>query len=194
MSEQPETAAPAAGEYIFTPEQLAAARDQLLAQGELDPAESGGGPPVGPGELGAQALADGAEAAEADPGAMLRAIQALQAQVDALNAEKRATSAPPLVTYAQAVKDHLAAKQAAHPVIDADPDHSFAPAVELAGQLVDAAKQAGEPGGDTGPVTSKLAEVETWIKQHAKRFPQLDYSYLGDLALEVAGTVAKLAA
>lgn len=186
----------------FTPEELAQARAQLEAQGEdLSAAQ---GPPVDPASLGTHAVAAGAEAAQVDPNELLRAIRGLQAQVDALQAEKRQANAPEVVRYAQALHDHLAVKAAAHPVIQGDADYSWGqvPNAQGAGGrgvLADTAALVGDAeaaadSGKVGHLGDDIGKVETWVKAHARRFPQIDYSYVLDLAAEAAGAVARLAA
>lgn len=192
MSEQPiEQAAPdTAGGRQFTDDELAEARRQLEAQGQLAPAA---GPEASGAELGMQALAAGAQAGEVDAAGLLREIRALQSQVDTLNRERHLAQAPEVVRYAEALRDHLAAKQAAHPHINADPDHSFRPVLAIAGKVVTAAGEAadsGRPGGIAGDVQ----QIERWVAAHARRFPHLDYSYIAELAGEVGGAAARLAA
>lgn len=192
-----EIPAEAAGGRQFTAEELAAARDQLIAQGDLAPAGAVGAAALpDSAALGFQALADGAEAANPDVGEMLATIRMMHERISQLEAAKGLDTAPAVVRYAVALFDHLSAKAAAHPVINADLDHGYAPALKLAGAARDAAAKAAETPtaaavADTG---SKVAELERWIVAHARRFPQVDYSYLIDLAAEAAGAVAKLAA
>lgn len=195
-------AAPADAPREFTAEELAQARAQLLAQGE-DLAEAQG-PPVDPASLGTHAVAAGAEAASVDPNELLSSIRALQAQVAALEAEKRQANAPDVVKFTQALHDHLAGKAAAHPHTQADPDHSWGQAPDAQGAngrgvladtaaLVADAAQAAE-SGKVGNLGERVGKVEAWVKAHAKRFPHIDYSYVLDLAAEAAGAVARLAA
>lgn len=186
----------------FTPEELAQARAQLLAQGE--DLSSAQGPPVDPASLGTHAVAAGAEAAQVDPQELLAAIRGLQAQVDALNAEKRQANAPDVVKYTQALHDHLAGKAAANPVLQSNPDHSWGQAPDAQGAnargiLADTAAivadaQAAADSGKVGHLAEDVGKVESWVKAHARRFPHLDYSYILDLTAEAAGAVAKLAA
>lgn len=186
----------------FTPEELAQARAQLLAQGEdLSNAQ---GPPVDPESLGAHAVGAGAEAAAVDPNELLAAIRGLQSKVDALEAEKRQANAPDVVKYTQALHDHLAGKAAAHPVIQANPDHSWGQAPDAQGanargvlastHALVADAQGAADSGKVGHLAEDVGKVEDWVKRHARRFPQIDYSYILDLAAEAAGAVAKLAA
>lgn len=187
MSEQPFDA-PADAPREFTPGELAAAREQLRAQGEL-----GTGSPGDPAAIGMQALAAGAQADEVDAASMLESIRAMQARIDALEREKRLATAPDVVKYSAALHDHLAAKAAAHPVINADADYSFGPVLEKAAALAESAGKAAETG-HPGSLKADAEEIGAWIAKHARRFPHLDYSYIGDLAAEAAGAVARLAA
>lgn len=189
----------------FTPEELEAARVQLTAQGaDLGPAGGASDVAESGAALGMHALAAGAEAAEVDTAAMLRAIKALQSQVASLEAEKRLTSAPQVVRYAQALHDHLAVKAAQHPTVQADPDHTYGQAphedgqggrgvLGATGRLVAAAEAAAETG-NPGTITTDAGKVATWVQRHARRFPHIDYGYVLELAEDVAGAAAKLAA
>jgi hypothetical protein len=192
--------APAPAPRQFTAEELDAARAQLAAQGEdLAPASTASSE-----DLGLSAVAAGAEAQSVDAGELLAAIRGLQAKVDALEADKRAANAPDVVKYAQALSDHLAAKSAAHPVIQADADHTWGQlpnaqghggsgVLGAVGKLTadaEAAAESGKPGG----LAAEVGKVENWVKAHARRFPHIDYSYVLDLAAEAAGAAAKLAA
>lgn len=196
------TDAPATAPREFTPDELAEARRQLVAQG----ADLGPGPEVAESgaALGMQAMAAGAQASEVDADAMLAAIRSLQAQVAALEREKKLAQAPEVVKYAQALFDHLAVKAAQHPTVQADPDHTYgkAPNAEghggqgllgAAGAIVTAAEAAADTG-QPGTLAADVGKVETWVKRHARRFPHIDYSYILDLAEETAGAVLKLAA
>lgn len=192
MSEQPaETtgAAAPAGPRQFTPEELEEARQQLMAQGELSQAE----PAQDQAALGMQALADGAQATEVDPGDMLAMIKSLQAKVAGLEAEKRLASAPDVVRLTTAVRDHLAAKAAAHPQIQLDPDHTWKPVLDQAGQLVHDAEAAAD-AGHPGSLGDDIGKVASWVTRHAKRFPHIDYGYILELAEDAAEAAAKLAA
>src|SRR5579872_4431990 len=84
-----------------TQEQLAEAARQIASQnvGVTSAAD--------PAALGMQALAAGAEPAEVDASELLASIRALQGRITALEAEKRAATAPAVVRYAQAILDHL---------------------------------------------------------------------------------------
>lgn len=186
----PQTPAPAEAPHEFTPDQLEAARQQLIAQGaDLGQRDT----PVDSAGLGMQALAAGAEPAEVDADALLRMLQAQQSQINALLAEKKLANAPEVVKYATALADHLQARADQNPAIHADPDHTWMPALEQAATLVNAANDAAS-SGEPGPVMDVVAGLEKWMATHARRFPALDYGYLIDLAGEVAGAAAKLAA
>lgn len=181
-----------AGGFQFTPEQLAAARQQLLDQGELDPAAKGG-PDVAEDSatLGMKALADGAQSSEVDTGELLRQIQAMQSRMDTLEREKRMSTAPEVVKYATALHDHLTAKAAAHPAIAADPDHNWGQVLEQTASIKEAAATAAE-SGKPGTLKDDLGKVAAWVSRHAKRFPQIDYSYVLELAEDAAGALARL--
>jgi hypothetical protein len=197
MSEQAEqtdvsTAAAPPGPRQFTPEELAAARQQLLDQGELDPAPPRDAVAEDQADLGVKVLQSGAEADEIDPGELLAAIRALQSKVDGLEREKRLSQAPDVVKYATALHDHLTAKALANPVINADPDHGFGPVLEQTATLKDAAADAAD-SGHPGQVEDLAGKVGAWVSRHARHFPQIDYSYVLDLAEDVATAAAKLA-
>jgi len=201
-TEPPAPASPPAGApREFTAEELDAARAQLLAQGATG---IGTGPAATGEALGLSAMAAGAEATEVDAGAMLAAIRALQAKVDALEREKRAAQAPDVVKYAQALFDHLAVKAVKHPHTQADPDHTWGQApgddgtggrgvLGAAGKIVTAAGKAADTG-HPGTLAADLGKVETWVKRHARRFPHIDYSYVLELAEDAAQAVTLLAA
>lgn len=174
----------------LTPEQAqAAAAEQVSGIG----ADLGPGPQASPETLGAQMVQSGAEPAQVDANALLRTIQAMQARLDALEAEKRASLAPEVVKYAQAVADHIAAKAAAEPALVDHPDLPLTQGTSLAGTLVDAAAAAAE-SGDASKLAKPLTEVTTWVRAHARRFPRVDWGYVLQLAEEAAGAAAKLAA
>ena len=84
-----------------------------------------------------------------DPDALLKMIQGLQARLDASEAQRKADNAPPLVGIAASVRDNLQAHAAANP----GTDHTKA--LGLAGDLVDAAKNAAE--SLSGGLVAKLA-------------------------------------
>jgi len=186
-------APPAAGPRQFTAEELDAARAQLLAQGgDLTPAQ-GASPPVDGSELGMQALAAGAEPDEVDTRALLASIQAMQAQIDGLQAEKKLATAPEVVKYATALADHLQARADMHPVIHADPDHTWMPVLERAADLVNAAQESAKTGDPAG-LEKITADIRRFVTRHARRFPSIDYGYIQDLADETDDAAAKLAA
>lgn len=174
----------------LTPDQAtAAAAEQVQGIG----ADLGPGPQASPETLGAQMSQAGAIPAEIDANALLRQIQAMQSRLDVLEQEKRASVAPEVVKYAQAVSDHIAAKAAAEPQLVGHPDMPLTQGTSLAGALVDAATAAAE-SGDASKVTRPLAEITTWVKAHAAKFPHVDWGYVLQLAEEAAGAAAKLAA
>lgn len=173
----------------FTPEELAAARQQLLAAGELAPAA----PAADSSELGMQALAAGAQAGEVDPHELLAMLKAQQARIDQLMAEKKLADAPEIVKYSTALADHLQVKADANPVLHADPDHTWNPALELAAQLVNASQEAAKTG-QPGSLPELIGKVRTWVGRHQRKFPAIDYGYIQDLADEAEAAAGKLAA
>jgi hypothetical protein len=177
----------------FTPEELAAAREQLLAQGELAP-RAQADQAVSPTDLGVQAVMDGAQADEVDTASLLRQIKALQARTDALEREKALATAPDVVKYATALADHLQVLADGHPVIHADPDHTWMPVLEHAASLVNAASDAAAGTGDPAAVTQHLDAIRQFIDRHARRHPAIDYGYHRDLLDEAGDAAAKLAA
>lgn len=186
-----EAAAPP-GPHQFTADELAAAREQLLAQGELDPVTARDTVAEDQADLGARVLQSGAEADEVDAADLLAAIRGLQSQVDALNREKRLSQAPDVVKYATALNDHLTAKALSNPTINADPDHGYGPVLEQTATLKDAAADAAG-SGHPGQVEDLAGKIGKWVSAHARRFPQVDYSYVLDLAEDVATAASKLA-
>jgi phosphohistidine swiveling domain-containing protein len=138
--------------------------------------------------------ASGAAATDVDPAALLRQMQALQAQVDALTAAKVQDKAPEVVRYATALADHLQAKADAHPTINADPDHTFIPALHKVAQLVNAAEGVVAHSTGHDHVITLAKDVGAWVSAHARKFPAIDYDYLLQLAEEAAGAAAKLLA
>ena len=200
----PEGTPPAAPEpppaRQFTAEELAEASRQIAAQNV-----GVTGPEVGsPVDLGLHALAAGAEATEVDTAAMLRAIKQLSAKVAALEAEKRLSNAPAVVTYAHALHDHLAVKATQHPTVQADPDYTWGQApredgqggrgvLGATGRLVASAEAAADTG-NPGTIAEDAGKVTTWVVRHARHFPHLDYSYVLELAEDVAQAAVKLAA
>jgi hypothetical protein len=185
VTEQP----PAAEPRQFTPEELEAAKAQLAAQAAAAPEPLS----VPESDLGVSMLASGAEADEVNPAELLASIRHMQARIDKLESEKRLETAPELVKYATAISDHLATKAAQNPAIDADPDHSYGPARDLAAELVSAAKDA-TTSGNTAEVGPVLGKVVSWVTRHARRHPHVDYSYVLELAEEAEQAAAKLAA
>lgn len=153
---------------------------------------AGTAPAATPEQLGTALAASGAAPDEVDPQALLAAIRNLQAQVDAMQAEKRMEQAPALVTYAQALADHVAAKIAAHPHTAADVDMPGQAGIDLTGAALEVARAAAE-SGDTSAVASKVDDVVAWVRMHAKKFNHIDWSYVLQLAEEVTTAAAKLA-
>lgn len=176
--------------------------DHPAAQ-QVDPAAQPAAPPPAPAApadpadasaaLGMQIAAAGGSATEVDTGALLRMIQNLQAQVTALTAAQVSAQAPEVVKYATAFADHLQAKADAHPVINADPDHTFIPALRKAAHLVNAAEAVAASGTGHEDLVSLAKDAAAWVAAHARRFPAIDYEYILQLAEEVAGAAVKLA-
>jgi len=205
---QDPAAPPAEAPREFTKDELEQARQQLVSQG-ADLGPSGGS--TAPNDvaesgaaLGMHALAAGAEAADVDTAAMLRAIKELSAKVSALEAEKRLASAPDVVKYAHGLHDHLLAKSYQHPGVQADADHTYGQApresgeggkgvLGATGRLITAAEAAADTG-DPGTIAAEAAKVGTWVTRHARRFPHIDYSYVLELAEDLGGAALKLAA
>jgi hypothetical protein len=193
---QPDPAQPP----VPTAEQQAEAARQLAAQNV-----GVTGPQVGsPVDLGRAAVAAGAEAADVDANELLASIRALQNRVNLLEAEKRAASAPAVVRYAEAIRDHLATKAAQHPAVQADPDHSYGKLPDASGagglgvlgaasHLAVTAAQAAD-SGKPGSFGTELGHIVTWVQRHARRFPAIDHGYILELAEEAALAATKLAA
>ena len=178
--------------HQFTPEELAAARAQLEAQGELDPAQRRDDIAEDQADLGMR-IADKATADAVDPAELLRSIKSLQAQVDRLNSEKAAANVPDLVKYTTAIADHLQARADQHPAIHADPDHTYMPALETAAALVNDAQAAAE-SGDVAKVLDGIGALRRFLDRHGRHHPQQDNSYLHDLAGEAEEAAHKAAA
>lgn len=183
MTEPTNPDAPVGG-VEFTPEQLAAAREQLIAQGEL-------AAPAAPAHLGQTVLESGAMPDQIDAIALLHQIQAMQAQLDQMAAEKKAELAPDVVKYAEAAMDHLTAKAVAHPMIGADPDWNYGTGLETLAGLKEAAAEAADAAAP-GRVADAAAKAEAWVRQHAAHFPHIDYGYILQLITEAGVAAAKL--
>lgn len=124
----------------YTPEQLAAARDDAAAN--LAPPVAASLPPTA-----TAVVASGATATEADVAAMLAQMKRMQDQLDALQAERAARNAPALVSTAEALRDQL--RVHASGISGATGDHTRA--LSLADDAVDAANNA-ISSGDVGPL------------------------------------------
>ena len=146
-----------------------------------------------PEAVGAAGAAAGGTATDVDSAALLKHIQELQGRVSAMEAEKRSANADPLVTYAEALGNHLQAKADANPVVNADPDYTWRPALVKAASLIDEAGKAAD-GGSTDTVVKLADDVAAWVRSHAKRFRSIDYSYIEELVESVKAAAAKLAA
>lgn len=184
-----------AGGVAYSPEVLEAAR-QLVEQQKAAAPPQGTGPAATEQDIASELLAAGAEPAEVDTAKLLAMIQAQQRQLDKLLAEKRAERAPAVVSYADAIGDHLAAKAAANPAIHADPDYSWQPALETAARLSAAARSAAdaEGGGDVSAVKAQTAAVRKFAARHARRHPQIDHGYVLELCDEADDAADELAA
>jgi hypothetical protein len=188
MTEQP-WQAPAAPDASAEEAQAAAAAALQNVGADLG---AGTTPAATPEQLGVSLAASGAAPDEVDPQALLAAIRSLQSQVDQMQAEKRMEQAPALVTYAQALADHVAAKIAAHPHTAADVDLPGQAGIDLSGAVLEAARAAAE-SGDISAVAGKVNDVVGWVRMHAAKFNHIDWSYVLQLAEEVTSAAAKLA-
>lgn len=121
----------------YTPDQLAAARDDAAANLA---APIPAGPPAG-------IDVSGASATEADVKAMLAQMKRMQDQLDALQAERAARNAPALVATAESLRDQL--RVHASGISGATADHTKV--LALADDAVDAAGNAVD-SGDVGPL------------------------------------------
>jgi hypothetical protein len=86
---------------------------------------------------------------DTDPAALLKMIHGLQDRLDAAEAQRRETNAPPLVAIAESARDNLQAHA------DSNPGTDHTEALGLAGDLVEAAKDAVTSG--TGTRVEKIA-------------------------------------
>lgn len=172
--------------YPVDPQQAAAGQIGAVA------ADLGPGPQADPADIGAAAMAAGAAPAQVDSAALLASIQALQSRLDTLEAEKRAEAAPDVVKFGQALAEHVQAKVDAHPHLAAHPDNALRVGGDLAAKVLEAAKA--EADGNPGQLEGPLAELEGWVKAHARQFPHIDWHYVLELAGEAAAAAAKLAA
>lgn len=172
-----------------TPEQAQAAVQQQV-QGVA--ADLGPGPQAPAADLGQAMAASGASAGEVDTAALLQQIQALQRQMDAMQAEKRADLAPEVVKYAQAAADHISAKITANPHLAGEAGSILAAGSELAAKVGEAAQA--EADGQAGATHGPVADLEKWVKEVAARHPGIDFGYVLQLAGEIAAAAARLAA
>lgn len=170
-------------------EAAAAAAEQVSQIG----ADLGMGEQPAAADLGGQLQASGAHPGEVDTAALLEQIRALQSQMDQMQADKRSEAAPAIVSYAQALADHLNAKIAANPHTAADADLPGAAGADLAGQVLEAARTAAESGDVTG-LQAKVDDVVGWVRAHGVKFNHIDWTYVLQLAEEIASAAAKLAA
>jgi hypothetical protein len=116
-------------------------------------------PPAGPppeeqvaAQLAAQQAGAPAGVTDVDAGQLLDFIKTLQDRVDALEAEKAAGAAVPVVGTAEALRD-LISVHASH-----TPGTDHSDLIRLADDAVDAAKNAAE-SGDGGPTTDIAAKI-----------------------------------
>jgi len=149
----------------LTTDQLEAARVALAAEQAAN-----AGPPAESqtdAELGGALAAAGAQAADVDVNALLAELlsaqQALQAQVNALQAEKAQAKAEPVKTTAAALKaailEHASGKTTGNGAID----HSAL--ISLADDAVEAAGNAVE-SGDAGPLAAITARIVRALAKH----------------------------
>lgn len=91
-------------------------------------------------------------ATDTDPAALLAMIRGLQARVDAADAQRRQDNAPPLVSIAASARDTLQAHA------DANPGTDHTESLGLAGDLVEAAKDAVQTlaGAQVGKIAARL--------------------------------------
>jgi hypothetical protein len=172
----------------------AAGASPLTPQATAPSSAPPGDPADAAAAVGARIAAAGAAATDVDIEAMFRSIKSLEAQVAQLTAERVQAQAPEVVKYATAFADHLQAKADAHPVINADLDHTFIPALRHAAKLVNAAEQVAATGAGHAELVSLAKDAEGWVRAHARRFPAIDYDYILQLAEEVGSAAVKLLA
>jgi hypothetical protein len=171
----------------------AAQASPLTPQATAPSSAPPGDPAEASAEVGMRIAAAGATPTDVDTRALLAQLQALQARVDTLTQANVAAAAPPLVRYATAFADHLQAKADAHPTINADPDNTFIPALRSAAQLVNGAEYVAASGAGHEQLVNLAKDAGAWVKAHARRFPQIDYDYILQLAEEVGSAAVKLA-
>jgi len=145
-------------------------------------ADLGPGPQAPASDIGAAMAAGGAQPAAPDPAAMLAQIQALQAQMAALQAEKQAGTVPDVTKYAQAAADHVAAIATANPHLAGE----LADGVTLSADVAAAAADGAHPGGT-------VEELKAWVDDVAAKFPHINFGYVLQLAGEIAAAAAKIA-
>jgi hypothetical protein len=89
---------------------------------------------------------------DVDPAQMMQMLKDLQARVDAADAQRREQNAPPLVAIAESARDTLQAHADANPATD------HTEAIGLAGDLVEAAKDAvtSQTGGRVEKIARRL--------------------------------------
>lgn len=138
-----------------TPEQLAAAADQLRAQADVNPGVAPPSEADVAADLAAKQSAGPAGVTDVDVQALLAGIRALQARVDALEDEKAAGNAAPVVGTAETIRDLLRVHAAHNPKTD------HAPVLALADDAVDAAGNAVESGdgGELSKIGARLVRA-----------------------------------
>lgn len=143
--------------------------------------------------LGMHIAGAGGAATDVDVNQLYAHIKRLEEQFASLQQSQAHVQAPEVVKYATALADHLQAKADANPVVNADPDHTWYPALVKAAQLVNGAEQAIATGTGHSELVTLAKDVAGWVRQHARRFPAIDYDYVLQLAEETAGAAVKAA-
>jgi len=166
---------------------VTAATPQPTGQGTAppDPAEASAA-------LGMSIAGAGGAATDVDAGQLLAYIRRLEARFEQLQQAQAVQQAPEVVTYATALADHLQAKADANPVVNADADHTYYPALVQAAQLVNAARATAQTGQGHEQLVTLAKNVAGWVRLHARKFPAIDYEYILQLAEETAGAAVKL--
>lgn len=160
MSDQaPDYGAPAPGAY--TPDQAhAEVREGLQQHADDTRAQQSAPAPGQSEELGARLAAGGAGTTDVDATRLLEIIQAMQGRLDALEAEKRDSQAPPLLATVQSLRDLLGQHAS---MTTASIDHTDV--LGMAEDLADAAKNAVQ-SGDLSHVAQIGQKIRRWLDRH----------------------------